>query len=77
MDNDPSICRRVIGVVESVGPAVVSITSSSSPGGVGPPAGAGSGFFFTDDGYLITNDHVAATAVVGGLKVKANKTTPR
>ena len=59
----------MIGVVENVGPAVVSITSSSSPGGVGPPAGAGSGFFFADDGYLITNDHVAATAVVGGLKV--------
>lgn len=65
--------RRVINVVESVGPAVVSITSSRSPGTAGPPASSGSGFFFTDDGYLITNDHVAATAAIGGLKVRLQK----
>lgn len=64
--------RRVIRVVDNVGPAVVSITSSRAPGGIGPPAGAGSGFFFTDDGYLITNDHVAAIAAIGGLKVVRN-----
>ena len=53
--------RAVVGVVESVGPAVVSITraGSSNPRG---PAGAGSGVSYTPDGYVLTNAHVAAGA---------------
>jgi S1-C subfamily serine protease len=53
--------RAVVGVVESVGPAVVSITRarSSNPRG---PAGAGSGVSYTPDGYVLTNAHVAAGA---------------
>ncbi|CAM9644684.1 unnamed protein product [Ascophyllum nodosum] len=62
--------QRVISVVDDVGPAVVSISSTRSLDGIGPPTGTGSGFFFTTDGYLITNDHVAATAAPGGLKAK-------
>ena len=47
--------RAVIGVVEEVGPAVVSISRRSRRG----PSGAGSGVAFTADGYVLTNAHVA------------------
>ncbi len=48
--------RAVTGVVERVGPAVVSI--SVSPRRDGLRAGSGSGVLFTPDGYLLTNAHV-------------------
>ncbi len=50
--------RAVVGVVESVGPAVVSIARRGPRGA----AGAGSGVSFTPDGYVLTNAHVAAGA---------------
>jgi S1-C subfamily serine protease len=50
--------RAVVGVVESVGPSVVSISRSTRRG----PAGAGSGVLFTPDGYALTNAHVVAGA---------------
>jgi S1-C subfamily serine protease len=50
--------RAVVGVVDHLGPAVVSISRSSRRG----PAGAGSGVVFTPDGYVLTNAHVAAGA---------------
>ncbi len=52
--------NAVIGVVEKVGPAVVSIrvkkaaTSPRQPGG----EGAGSGVIITPDGFVLTNNHV-------------------
>jgi S1-C subfamily serine protease len=48
--------RAVVGVVEHVGPAVVSIGRMSKRG----PAGAGSGVVFAPDGYILTNAHVVA-----------------
>jgi S1-C subfamily serine protease len=42
--------RTVSGVVERVGPAVVAVRVAG--------AGAGSGFLFAPDGYLLTNSHV-------------------
>ena len=54
--------RALIGVVERVGPAVVHLeveTARASRGRQrGPGVGSGSGFFFTPDGFLLTNSHV-------------------
>ncbi len=56
--------RAVTGVVEAVGPAVVSISvGRESPGGNGiEPIGAGSGVLLTPDGYVATNHHVVQDA---------------
>lgn len=42
--------RTVTGVVERVGPSVAAVRVGGT--------GAGSGFLFTPDGYLLTNSHV-------------------
>src|SRR5688500_12191101 len=55
--------RAVIGVVGKVGPAVVSVSTRHRD----RPAGAGSGFLLTPDGYALTNSHV----VHGRLNVQA------
>jgi S1-C subfamily serine protease len=48
--------RTVSDVVEQVGPSVAAVRVH---GRGGRQAGAGSGFLFTQDGYLLTNSHVA------------------
>jgi S1-C subfamily serine protease len=55
--------RAVVGVVEQVGPAVVSIAvrkgrKRRSPGG----EGSGSGVVITPDGFALTNQHVIEDA---------------
>jgi S1-C subfamily serine protease len=50
--------RAVVGVVERIGPSVVSIARASRR----RPVGAGSGVVFTPDGYVLTNAHVAVGA---------------
>jgi len=59
----------VVGVVERVGPAVVSIfvDAADHPGAGGRRRrpmrqGSGSGVFFTPDGYVLTNAHVVGRA---------------
>src|SRR5262245_48196186 len=54
-----SYSATVVNVVEQVGPAValVSVRKRGS-GRRADAAGAGSGFTFTPDGYLLTNSHV-------------------
>lgn len=50
--------RTVIGVVDQVGPAVVSVVVEGARG----RAGEGSGVLVTPDGYLLTNEHVVRRA---------------
>jgi S1-C subfamily serine protease len=55
--------RAVITVVDTVGPAVVSVSVEdvATPHGV-ERIGAGSGVVIAPDGYILTNDHVVHTA---------------
>merc|ERR1719171_2346529 len=50
--------KAVVSAVENVGPAVVAISTQKGD----TPTGQGSGFFFSPDGYILTNDHVAGDA---------------
>jgi len=55
--------RAVTAVVERIGPAVVSIhVDEGRRSSEFEPAGAGSGFVITPDGYILTNSHVVANA---------------
>lgn len=55
--------KAVIGVVETVGPAVVSISAGKSLSSHhGEQTGAGSGVVIAPDGYILTNHHVVDQA---------------
>jgi S1-C subfamily serine protease len=55
--------RAVIDVVETVGPAVVSLSVERNGDGDGDGEnGAGSGVVIAPDGYILTNDHLAQGA---------------
>jgi S1-C subfamily serine protease len=57
--------QAVIGVVDKTAPAVVSLEVHQRG-----PAGAGSGFVVTPDGYVMTNSHVVQNA--RQIKVRTN-----
>ena len=54
--------QAVIGVVEKVGPAVVSISVRQQGARGGAGEGAASGVIFAPDGYVLTNNHVVENA---------------
>ena len=55
--------RAVVSVVDSVGPAVVSISAGKGRGRAeADQVGAGSGVVIAPDGYILTNDHVVQHA---------------
>ncbi len=61
--------RAVVSVVDSVGPAVVSISAGENRGSADvDQVGAGSGVVIAPDGYILTNDHVVQNA--NRLKVR-------
>ena len=61
--------RAVVSVVNSVGPAVVSISGSKNQRHqAADQIGAGSGVVIAPDGYILTNDHVIQKA--SSLKVR-------
>lgn len=55
--------QTVSDVVERVGPSVASVQVGHA--GKSTEAGAGSGFLFTPDGYLLTNSHVVRAGQAG------------
>jgi len=50
--------EAVVGAVEQVGPAVVSVYTGGAEEAARARGGAGSGVVVTPDGYLLTNEHV-------------------
>ena len=67
----------VVGAVERVGPAVVSVYTGGAEEAERARGGAGSGVVVTPDGYLLTNEHVvqrvheARVSFVDGRTVSA------
>jgi len=53
--------ETVSQIVQNVKPSVVSIKAEGSSG-----SGTGSGFIYREDGYIVTNNHVAAPAINDG-----------
>jgi len=70
VDNNGSVQSPFVGVVEKVQNAVVNISARSREENVpwwfrqsGTSVSSGSGFFFREDGYILTNNHVVKNAV--------------
>src|SRR5262245_3347730 len=65
--------RTIVDVVERVGPAVASVAVTRQGrdrlGRSRKLEGAGSGFAFTPDGYLLTNSHVVSGATQIGVSL--------
>ena len=56
--------NSVAGIAKRVLPSVVSIEAKDADGGA-----TGSGFVISSDGYILTNNHVIASAVTSGGEI--------
>ena len=60
----------VVGAVEQVGPAVVSVYVGGADEAAQARGGAGSGVVVTPDGYLLTNEHVVQRVSAGARDLR-------
>jgi S1-C subfamily serine protease len=60
--------QTVSGVVERAGPSVAAVRVQGAAARADTPAGSGSGFLFTPDGYLLTNSHVLRAGAASGRR---------
>jgi S1-C subfamily serine protease len=70
--------RAIVGAVEQVGPSVVhlEVKSGRRDRRGREQGGTGSGFFFTPDGFLLTNSHVVNGAVAVRATMNDGTTYP-
>jgi S1-C subfamily serine protease len=66
----------VVGAVEAVGPAVVSIYTGGADEAERARGGAGSGVVVTPDGYLLTNEHVVQNVTQARVTFVDGRTVP-
>jgi S1-C subfamily serine protease len=68
--------RAIVKVVEEVGPAVVGISIGRQERQAAEQTGAGSGIIIAPDGYILTNDHVVASAQLLQATLEDGRTMP-
>jgi S1-C subfamily serine protease len=66
----------VIGAVEAVGPAVVSVYVGGAAEAARAQGGAGSGVVVTPDGYVLTNEHVVQRVQDARVSFVDGRTVP-
>jgi len=66
----------VVGAVDKVGPAVVSVYTGGAEEAARARGGAGSGVVVTPDGYLLTNEHVVQRVEQARISLVDGRTVP-
>ena len=60
--------KSVVDIVEEVSPATVSLSIVGVEDGKEKKIGSGTGFIITEDGYIVTNQHVVVLEEAAGLE---------